>query len=101
MEAIAKQISAWAPERIVLCAYLEISKPDLSTAFHALKLASVQSVTVVPMFLGVGKHAREDLPILVEDLRRHYADMQIVLAPPVSEDPRLIEMLATIAMTTY
>ncbi len=100
MEAVARQISERAPDSKVLCAYLELSKPDLATAIAAMHDARMRCVTVVPLFLGVGKHAREDLPLLVAGLRQQYTEMQITLAPAVSEDPRLIGMLAEIALTT-
>ncbi len=55
-------------------------------------------VTIVPMFLGAGKHAREDLPLLVEDLRKHHAGISFMLQPPVGEDPRVLDLLALIAL---
>jgi sirohydrochlorin cobaltochelatase len=100
MEAVAERIRQRAPDTVVGSAYLELSTPDLATAMHAMPLAGVRNVTVVPLFLGVGKHAREDLPVLVDGLRQQYPDIHIALAPAVSEDPRLIQMLAEIALTS-
>jgi sirohydrochlorin ferrochelatase len=34
----------------------------------------VRELTIVPMFLGVGRHAREDLPELVKQLRAAHPD---------------------------
>lgn len=99
MEAVAERIRQCAPDTVVGSAYLELSTPDLATAMQAMPPAGVRNVTVVPLFLGVGKHAREDLPVLVADLRLQYPDIQITLAPAVSEDPRLIQMLAEVALT--
>jgi sirohydrochlorin cobaltochelatase len=100
MEAVAERIRQSAPDTVVGSAYLELSTPDLATAMQAMPLAGVRNVTVVPLFLGVGKHAREDLPVLVDGLRQQYPDIHIALAPAVSEDPRLIQMLAEIALTS-
>ena len=100
MEAVAERIRQSAPDTVVGSAYLELSTPDLATAMQAMPLAGVRNVTVVPLFLGVGKHAREDLPVLVDGLRQQYPDIDIALAPAVSEDPRLIQMLAEIALTS-
>ena len=100
MEAVAERIRCSAPDTVVGMAYLELSTPDLATAMQAQHLAGARSVTVVPLFLGVGKHAREDLPVLVDGLRQQYPDIHIALAPAVSEDPRLIQMLAEIALTS-
>jgi sirohydrochlorin cobaltochelatase len=50
------------------------------------------------MFLGTGRHAREDLPVLVEALRQAHADVTFSLQQAVGEDPRVIDVLAGIAL---
>jgi sirohydrochlorin cobaltochelatase len=50
------------------------------------------------MFLGVGKHAREDLPVLVQALRTTYPQLALSLQGAVGENPRLVELLAHIAL---
>lgn len=62
IEAVAARIKADHPQRPVVCAYLELSEPPLAQAVAGLVAAGATHVTVVPMFLGTGKHAREDLP---------------------------------------
>jgi len=58
----------------------------------------VRHVRVVPMFLGVGRHAREDLPLLVAQARLRYPNVTIELRAAVGEDPRLIALLAHLAL---
>lgn len=99
MEAVATQITRQSPDAPqVICAYLELSTPDLATATHTLLGQGVQAITIVPMFLGVGRHAREDLPTLVDDLRQQHPSVTFTLKPAVGEDPRLVELLARIAL---
>ena len=50
------------------------------------------------MFLGVGKHARDDLPVLMEDLRKAHPGIALELLPAVGEHPALLELLADIAL---
>ncbi len=98
MQAVARQISDASPATSVVCAYLELSTPDLPTAMAALVAEGVLSVSVVPLFLGVGKHAREDLPQIATALRLQYPQVDIRLRPAVGEDPRLIALLSTISI---
>lgn len=98
MEAVAAQIRQKEPVAVVACAYLELSQPDLPTAVGALVAQGVQSVRIVPMFLGVGKHAREDLPVLVQALRDTYPQLALSLQRAVGENPRLVDLLAQIAL---
>lgn len=99
MQEVQRSIAQRDSRARVCCAYLELTTPDLPTATADLVAAGVTHITVVPMFLGVGKHAREDLPELVLSLRERYPSVTIHLQCAVGEDPRLIDQLASIALT--
>ncbi|MBP8029389.1 MAG: CbiX/SirB N-terminal domain-containing protein, partial [Giesbergeria sp.] len=70
MEAVRQHIEAQSAAAAVRCAYLELCAPNLPDAVQELLAESashnthITHITVVPMFLGTGKHAREDLPVL-------------------------------------
>jgi sirohydrochlorin cobaltochelatase len=98
MQAVARQVVQSAPGTAVECAYLELSTPDLATACDTLLAQGVRTITIVPLFLGVGKHAREDLPLLVAGLRAAQPSTTFELQGAVGEDPRLIALLAEIAV---
>jgi len=98
IEAVAARIAVQAPERPVRCAYLELSSPDLPTVAAELAATGTASITVVPMFLGTGKHAREDLPLLMTQLRLAHPGIEFRLQPAVGEDQRLLDLLASIAL---
>jgi len=98
MESVAAHIATLSDKTPVVCAYLELSTPDLATATATLIDAGVKSISIVPMFLGVGRHAREDLPALVTDLRQQHPLVTFTLKTAVGEDKRLVELLAQIAL---
>ncbi len=100
IEAVARRVGERAPGVPVRCAYLELCAPDLPSAADELVGAGAQSIRVVPLFLGMGKHAREDLPRLVEALRQRHAAVSFTLAEAVGEDPELTDLLARIALKT-
>ena len=97
MEAVASYLASGEPDLSVRCAYLELSQPDLASACLELVLARVDRIAVIPMFLGVGRHAREDLPLLVDQMRAKHPHVAFELKPAVGEDLRLIQLLARIA----
>ena len=72
-------------------------KPVESVAARLNEGAS--SIRVVPMFLGVGHHAREDLPLLMTELRALYPKVVFELQQSIGEDQRLIDLIADIAMS--
>ena len=98
VEAVATQMATLSCDVPVVCAYLELCAPDLATAAQTLLSNGVQSITIVPLFLGVGRHAREDLPMLVEAMRAQHPGIEFTLQPAVGEDPRLVQLLAQIAL---
>ena len=98
IEAVAARLTAQQPALLVHCAYLELDQPDLPAAVAQLVAQGATEITVVPMFLGAGKHAREDLPELAQALGRAYPDVRLKLQQPVGEDPRVLDLLATIAI---
>lgn len=97
MQAVAAQILQTQSGVAVECAYLELSPPDLPTVCAKLVERGIRTITIVPMFLGVGKHAREDLPLLVTALREAHPQIDFELQGAVGEDLRLIALLADIA----
>jgi sirohydrochlorin cobaltochelatase len=98
MEAVAARIATLSPHTPVVCAYLELSAPDLMTSVRTLVDAGVGAIGIIPMFLGVGRHAREDLPVLVTQLHDAYPDIVFTLNAAVGEEMRLINLLAEIAV---
>jgi sirohydrochlorin cobaltochelatase len=98
VEAIAQRIKLLDPTRLVGCAYLELTEPDIFISAQALAAQGVQSITVVPLFLGVGKHARQDLPVLIAQLIALHPAIQFTLQPAIGEDDRVIDLIAKIAL---
>jgi sirohydrochlorin cobaltochelatase len=100
IELVAQQIARSSPQVRVSCAYLELSEPDLHTAARQLIAQGVDRVRVLPLFFGMGKHAREDLPRLMADMAEAYPQVAFEQLPAAGEDHRLTALLAQIALET-
>lgn len=98
MESVADRMRAQEPETAVMCAFLELATPDIAEAASALISDGAQSLRVVPMFLGMGKHAREDLPELVEALRLAHPNIPVSVARAIGEEVEVTDLLARIAL---
>ncbi len=118
IEAVAQRIRLNWPSQPVACAYLELCEPNLHDATK-LMMEQLQSapkiiatdayfmpangskplkIRIVPMFLGMGKHAREDLPELVAQLRAKHPLVEFEVTPTIGEDERVTRLLAQIAI---
>ena len=99
IEAVARHIQELAPAVPVRCAYLEITLPDLPTSAAELVSLGVTSITIVPMFLGVGRHARDDLPVLLAALQASHPHIAFELRPAIGAEERMIQLMAKIALS--
>ena len=87
------------PQAAVACAYLDWCEPTLQQGLQTLLQAQPQltQVTIWPLLFGVGKHAREDIPALVQQLAPQFAPLQLQIAPAMGEDERVMQLLASLA----
>lgn len=98
VEAVARRMRELQPGTPVACAYLELVEPDLPTAAARLIADGARSLRVVPLFLGMGKHVREDLPQLLDALRSAHPEVAFSLVPAVGETAEVIDLLAQVAL---
>ncbi len=98
IQAVAERIVQRSPSTVVRCAYLELTEPDLPHVANALVADGATSLCVVPMFLGVGRHAREDLPELIAAIKIAHPTIDISCQPAVGEQSALLDLLADIAL---
>ena len=98
IQAVAERIAQRSPNTVVRCAYLELTEPDLPHVTNVLVAEGATNLCVVPMFLGVGRHAREDLPELINALKAAHPAVDISCQPAVGEQNSLLDLLADIAL---
>lgn len=102
IEAVAAHLKALLPDTHVGCAYLELCEPSLEAACEALlqTCPTLEKLTIFPMFLGMGKHARADLPMLVQALQDRHPHLEIEVMPPLGEYPELAQTVASLVRAT-
>ena len=98
IEAVQRRLLAMQPGLIVRCAYLELTEPDLPLCVAQLISDGAGHIRILPMFLGMGRHAREDLPAIVADLRSQHPAVKLEVLPSLGEDPRVTEISCQIAL---
>jgi sirohydrochlorin cobaltochelatase len=99
IEHIASRLRQHHPNTPVCCAYLELMIPSLPSAVEALLSAypALQTICIFPVFLGMGRHAREDLPALCSALRAQYPMIEFRQLPSAGENPQVLDAIAAAA----
>ena len=87
IEAMATAMRERSPTTPVACAYLELCEPDLILAAGPLVERGATHLRVLPLFFGIGKHIRADLPERIAALQSAYPEVQITLLPAAGDDP--------------
>jgi sirohydrochlorin ferrochelatase len=89
---LAEQVSVQSgyPAR---SAYLEIAHPDLAAAVAEAVSQGAKRVIVIPCFLAMGVHVREDLPRLVAEQRATFPQIEILISQPLEGHPGLAGIL--------
>jgi sirohydrochlorin cobaltochelatase len=99
IESVAAGIRARQPHTPVRCAYLELCIPSLPDAAAELIAEGATLLRVFPLFFGVGKHAREDLPLLIDQIKAAHPGVVVELLPAAGEHPQLTALMADIALS--
>jgi sirohydrochlorin cobaltochelatase len=100
IEVVAERVRRLDPAAQVRCAYLELAQPDLATAIGQLIAEGAQTIAVWPMLLGLGRHARADLPRLIAaakaQIQAHASDVTITLQPAIAEYALVLDAIAQV-----
>ncbi|XTI71889.1 sirohydrochlorin chelatase [Acidithiobacillus sp. AC3] len=76
--------AAHSQRRIVLC-YLELWSPSLPEAIQAEFARGSRNFQITPLFWSRGRHLRDDVPRILQELATDLPDCKITLDPPVGE----------------
>ncbi|AHB07007.1 sirohydrochlorin chelatase [Pandoraea pnomenusa] len=93
-ERLREMLRAQRPDVDVRLAFLELMTPSLAQVVDELAAAGSREITVVPIFLGQGAHARRDLPALVETCRTTHPALSIRLCAAAGESDTVLLALA-------
>jgi sirohydrochlorin cobaltochelatase len=74
--------------------FLDLNKPSIPEAIHALAARGIAHVVAVPFFLHLGSHVAHDLPALIEEARGRHAGSTIILAEHLGYDRLLLAVIA-------
>ncbi|MBR7888441.1 CbiX/SirB N-terminal domain-containing protein [Marinomonas sp. A79] len=92
-EALYNNVVQTYGEGNVSLAYMELTTPSLEDSVAALS-ADVHQLAVLPLFLAVGRHLRQDVPSQITALQRD--DLHITLLPPIGDDVIVKEAMQTV-----
>ena len=82
-------------------AFLDLMHPTLDSAIAGLAAEGIGHVTVVPLFLAQGGHLKQDLPRLLDDIRRHHPALRIDITTAIGDSEDLTNAIADWAFAQH
>lgn len=86
------------PSLRVELAFLEFMSPNLGDCARALVQEGYEAISVVPMFIAQGGHLKNDVPVLMDELRNAHPEVRFILSPPVGEAEAIVQAMAAYAV---
>ena len=78
---------------IVEPAHMELAQPDIATAFRKCVEQGAARVVVFPYFLSPGRHWSEDIPRLVTEAAKPFADVEWLVTAPFGLHPQMSSII--------
>ena len=98
---IVARLGQKQPRIRVELAFLELMQPTLESAVAGLAAESIGHITVVPLFLAQGGHLKEDLPRLLDDIRRDHPALRIDVTTAIGDSEDLTNAIADWAFAQH
>jgi sirohydrochlorin cobaltochelatase len=96
-DEVIRQVRLQASDVEARLCFLELMSPGLLEAGRELAEEGCVRIDVLPMFLGMGGHVRNDLPKLLRELASQHPNVEWRLARPIGETVSVIEAMAMAA----
>jgi len=98
---IVARLRAARPGLPVQLAFLELMQPALADAVADMAADGITRITLVPLFLAQGGHLKEDLPRLLDDIRRSHPGVRIDVTQAIGDSEALTAAIADWALAQH
>lgn len=95
MRRVCAAVRAQAPDLRVELAFLEFMAPALRECAESLLAEGFERIVVLPMFIAQGGHLKNDVPLLMDELRTLHPQACFELGCAVGEAESIVQAMAT------
>ena len=91
---LQRRVSAQRPDLTVEVAFLELSRPLLPETIEKLASGRCDRIAIVPVFLAQGGHLKQDVPEMLDELRKRFPGVGLELWPALGEAEPVLDAIA-------
>ncbi len=92
-EKVMSMVRTKITESVVKGAHMELAEPDIATVTKELAEEGAKEIVVVPYFLFMGNHLKQDIPDIINEQRLLYPEISFKLGKPFGADVLIAELL--------
>ena len=81
------------PNLLVSGSFIEFAEPNMEKGVHLLIEKGAEKIYIVPLFLTVGNHLRQNIPERLHALQEQYKEVELVLTEHLGVDPLLVQII--------
>jgi sirohydrochlorin ferrochelatase len=93
LDAVVAMVMSKLPGMAIECAFMQFSDRTLEKGVQSLIAKGVTEIKIVPYFLFMGVHMKEDIPRMAAGCAADYPDVEIRMGDPLGIDERLADIL--------
>lgn len=93
IRAIVEMLGERNQDLVVRAAYAEFAQPTLEDAVAQLAAEGMDEVVIVPLFLTVGNHLQQKLPLKIAALANQHQDLIITTKKHIGADPLVVQII--------
>lgn len=90
-EALVVAYRAGRPDLHVAHGYVELARPSLSIALRELAQRT-DAIVVLPLFLFAAGHVKNDIPLVLAQVRQEFPTVRFTVAKALGVHPNLVEL---------
>ena len=94
LRRVCSAVLTQSPGMRVELAFLEFLTPSLQDCAASLVSEGFGRIIIVPMFIAQGGHLKNDLPLILNELRERDPQIVFELAGPVGEAESIVQAMA-------
>ena len=93
LEALVRMIKNKMGDVIIECAFMEFSDRTIEKGVSALAAKAVTEIKIIPYFLFMGMHMKEDIPNIVAKCAVNHKNIKITMGEHLGVDERLADII--------
>ncbi|MCL1929110.1 MAG: CbiX/SirB N-terminal domain-containing protein [Treponema sp.] len=93
IEAVVSMVRTRLPEIIIEWAFWGFSERTIERGVAALVARGIREIKIVPYFLAMGIHLKENIPRMADQCAQNFPGIKITMGEPFGVDQRLADIL--------